>query len=187
MKLYICEKPSLAKAVFSGLGGSESAIKEQQRNGYFKIGEHVVTFCFGHMLELIDPEEHDPKYAKWNMDDLPFRFPPKLKIKADSAKQYKVISTLLKQCDTVIHTGDNDEEGQNLIDEILLFENNTKPVKRLLIADMTEEAVIKSLNSIVDNSLYVKYGKISLARSISDQLYGYNLTRAYTLEAQKKD
>lgn len=186
MNLYICEKPSLAKALFVALGGSENEIKQQQRNGYFQHGDETVTFCFGHMLELLDPEDHDIKYKEWKLDTLPFRFEPKLKIKKDSAAQYKVISQLLKKANIVFHVGDPDEEGQLLIDEILTYEKSNKPVKRILIADLNKEAIKKSLAKIDDNCNHVKHGEYALARSISDQLFGYNLTRAYTLAARLK-
>ncbi|HAS5226699.1 TPA: DNA topoisomerase III [Vibrio cholerae] len=186
MNLYICEKPSLARALFSGLGGNDNLAKQQQRNGFFEVGDNVVTFCSGHMLELLDPEDFDEKYKEWKMSLLPFRFPIKHKIKKDAIQQYSVISSLIKKATVIYNVGDPDEEGQLLVDEILTFENNKKPVKRIFIADYNTEAVKKSLSKITDNKLHEKDGYYALARSVSDQLFGYNLTRAYTLAARIK-
>lgn len=196
MNVYICEKPSLARALAKGLGSdlSESAMKRsQQSEGFISIGNHRVTHCFGHMLELLDPEEHDIKYKEWSLDLLPMRFTPKLKVKKEAKKQYSVISRLVKEATTLYNVGDPDEEGQLLVDEILTFEGvmtndgrTNKPVKRILIADLNAAAVKKSLNNIVDNSKHVRSGHVALSRSISDQLFGYNLSRAYTLAARKK-
>ncbi|EOX3329400.1 DNA topoisomerase [Vibrio cholerae] len=186
MNLYICEKPSLARALFAGLGGNDNIAKQQQRNGYYEIGNHVVTFCFGHMLELLDPEEHDEKYKEWNMALLPFRFPAKLKIKKEAAQQYSVISSLIKKASLIYNCGDADEEGQALIDEILTFENWTGATKRIFITDYNLPAVKKSIANQSNNDLHIKEGEYSFARSVSDQLFGYNLTRAYTLAARMK-
>lgn len=185
MKVYICEKPSLARALFEGLGGD---VKRDKKNGHYQVGDHCVTYCVGHMLELLDPEDFDKKYEQWNMEDLPFKFPYKLKEKKDVLEQYKIIVSLLKKATTIINVGDPDEEGQLLVDEILHHENINKsiPVKRILIADYNQEAVKKSIANIFDNSEWKNQGKCALARSISDQLFGYNLTRAYTLGARKK-
>ena len=68
MRLFIAEKPDLAKAIVEGLGGGS------RKNGYFDCGKDYVTWCFGHMLQLLDPEDYDEKYAKWNMADLPLQF-----------------------------------------------------------------------------------------------------------------
>lgn len=186
MNLYICEKPSLAKALFIALGGNEQEIRKQQRQGFFKVNNDVVTFCFGHMLELFNPEDFDPKYKVWDMDHLPFRFELKRKVKSDSKSQYQTIAGLIKKSTLIINVGDPDEEGQLLIDEILEHENYHGETKRLLIADVNQDAIKKSLDNISNNSDYKKMGEVALARSISDQLFGFNLTRAYTLAARKK-
>ena len=70
MRLFIAEKPDLAKAIVEGLGGGS------RKDGYFDCGGDWVTWCFGHMLQLLDPEDYDHKYAKWSLDDLPMQFVP---------------------------------------------------------------------------------------------------------------
>ncbi len=179
--LYICEKPSLANAIAQGLG-----IKSKE-NGYIttKQGD-TITWCFGHMLEQLMPEEYDDKYKTWNLDDLPFLLPYRLKIKESATKQYRIIKRLLSKASTVVNAGDPDEEGQLLIDEILQYEQYQGPVKRVLIADLTPEAVKKSLRNLKPNDDYVLMGKSALARSMSDYIHGLNLTRAYTVAARQK-
>ncbi|EBF1083714.1 DNA topoisomerase III, partial [Salmonella enterica] len=78
MRLFIAEKPSLAKAIFEGLGGNPAT---EKKNGCYEHGTDVVTWCFGHMLELYDPQDYDVKYAAWRFDDLPIKtpWPPKYK------------------------------------------------------------------------------------------------------------
>ncbi len=86
MRLFIAEKPSLAKAIFEGLGGNPAT---EKKNGCYEHGTDVVTWCFGHMLELYDPQDYDVKYATWRFDDLPIKtpWPPKYKIRADAQQQ----------------------------------------------------------------------------------------------------
>lgn len=185
MRLFIAEKPSLAQAIYEGLGGNAT---DKMKNGFFEIGDDKVTACFGHMLELFDPEDYDEKYKKWNMDDLPIAsfYPPSLRPKEDAKQRLDVIFELIKQADEIVHAGDVDEEGQLLVDEILNFVGNTKPVKRILIADLNLKPVQKALNDLRPNEEFVHLGYSALARSIGDQLFGYNLTRAYTLQGRKQ-
>ena len=185
MRLFIAEKPSLAKAIFEGLGGSSTA---HMTNGFFEIGDNKVTACFGHMLELFDPEDYDEKYSKWSLDDLPIAsvYPPTLKPKEDAKQRLEVIFSLIEQADEIVHAGDVDEEGQLLIDEILHYVGNTKPVKRVLIADLNLKPVQNALNNLKPNEEFVHLGQSALARSIGDQLFGYNLTRAFTLQGRKQ-
>lgn len=138
------------------------------------------------MLELLNPEDHDEKYAQWSFPLLPMRFEPKLKVKEEASDQYKTIQSLIKKSDVIYNVGDPDEEGQLLIDEILDFEKVTVPVKRIFIADYNLTAVKKSISNASDNNLHRKDGEIALARSISDQAWGFNLTRAFTLAAKAK-
>ena len=186
MRVFIAEKPSLAQAIFEGLGGNIA--NQKKANGYFENGTDIVTWCYGHMLELFDPEDYDPNLKTWRLDDLPLKavYPPKLKPIAKSVVQLNIITGLIKKADSIVNAGDPDEEGNLLIDEILTHVNSQKPVERLLVADLNVKAVKKSLASMRPNSEFASMTQSALARSIGDQLFGYNLTRAFTLKAKEK-
>lgn len=180
MRLFIAEKPDLAKAIVEGLGGGK------REEGYYNCGDDYVTWCFGHMLQLLDPEDYDERFSKWNLDDLPIvHIPWKKKPGKDKKAQLKIIMGLLKQADIVVNAGDPDAEGQLLVDEILEYANYRLPIKRILINDNNTQVVRKALNNLRNNSEFAGLSAAAEARSVADQLYGYNLTRAYTLAAQK--
>ena len=183
MRVFIAEKPSLAKAIFEGLGGNAST---QKKNGYYEHGSDIVTWCFGHMLALCDPEDYNPKYKEWNLDDLPIKsvYPPKLKPIESSKNQLNIIIKLIGQATSIVNAGDPDPEGVLLVNEILTYTNNTKPVERVLIADLNLKSVQKALANMRPNSEFENIGLSALARSIGDQLFGYNLTRAYSIKAR---
>jgi DNA topoisomerase-3 len=185
MRLFIAEKPSLAKAIFEGLGGSLTA---KMQNGCFTIGDDKVTSCFGHMLELFEPQDYDEKYKIWRLENLPIRsiFPPSLKPKQEAKQRLEVIFKLIDEASEIVNAGDNDDEGVLLINELLTYVNNNKPVKRILISDLNLKPVQKALENLKPNENYENMGNAALARSIGDQLFGYNLTRAYTLQGRKQ-
>lgn len=183
MNLYIAEKPELAKAIVAGLGGGT------RRDGYIECSaDTCVTWCFGHMLGLLDFEDYDPKFSHWSLDDLPFSVIPwRKKPTGDSGSQaqLKIILALLKKASLVIHAGDPDEEGQLLVDEILEYAGCRLPVKRVLINDNNTALVQKAIASMRDNREFAGLSAAAEARSVGDQLYGYNLTRTYTLVARR--
>lgn len=180
MRLTIAEKPELAKAIVEAMGGGV------RKNGYYECGNDYVTYCFGHMLRLLEPHEYDEKYAKWNIDHLPLVFIPWKHVPSDSSKeQLEIIIKLLEQSESCIHAGDPDPEGQLLVDEVLDFVGYSKPVQRVLINDNNVESVREALSSMTDNQLYIHESNSTLARSICDQLYGFNMSRLYTLVAQR--
>lgn len=179
MRLFIAEKPELAKAIVEGLGGGT------RKNGFYDCGADYVTWCYGHMLQLLDPEDYDEKYSIWKMSDLPIAHVPwRKKPSNDKKDQLKIIVDLIKKADTVVNAGDPDDEGQLLVDEILQYANCCVPVKRVLINDNNTKVVRKALDNMRDNSEFAGSSSAAEARGVGDQLYGYNLTRAYTLSAR---
>ncbi|WP_458314943.1 DNA topoisomerase III [Providencia sp. CRPN00787] len=185
MRVFIAEKPSLAKAIFEGLGGNPNT---EKKKGYFQHGDDVVTWCVGHMLELSDPQDYDEKYASWRFGDLPIKtvFPPTYKIKKETAAQTKIILSLIDQAKTIVNAGDLDEEGCLLVNEILDYAKNKKPVERILVSDLNLAPVKKALADLQPNEKFRGMSNSALSRSLLDQSFGYNLTRGCTLKGREK-
>lgn len=179
MRLFIAEKPALAQVIAEALGNSK------RQPGYFQCGPDVVTWCIGHLLELVPPEVHNPAYANWVAADLPLKLrPAKYQPIAKTADQLKIIGRLITEATEIVHAGDPDDEGQLLVEEVLVYFGNSSPVKRVLINDLNANAARKALGSLRDNSEFQGLYRKALARSIGDQLYGFNMTRACSLAAQ---
>ncbi len=176
MRLFIAEKPSLGKAIASGLG------KGKPGDGCIVCGTDVVTWCFGHILEQAAPEEYDEKYKTWRMSDLPI-LPSvwKLNVTKSCAKQFSTIKKLVKEADEIVNGGDPDREGQLLVDEVLEYIGNKKPVKRILLNALDEKSVRDALADLRDNRDFIGLKNSALARSRADWSIGMNLTRAYTI------
>ncbi|WP_210461826.1 type IA DNA topoisomerase [Pantoea ananatis] len=184
MRLYIAEKPSVAADIVKALGGQFT-----RRDGYYESSSAIVSFCVGHVLEMVPPEQINPDWKHWRLDTLPLRlWPVQLRPSESTAKQAATLIELIKRRDVtdIVHCGDPDDEGQLLVDEVLEYAGNTRPVKRALINDNTQPAVKKALNALRDNrefrGLYLK----ALMRSAGDAIYGYSMTRAYTIKAREK-
>ncbi len=180
-RIFIAEKHEVAKAIADVLGVTRKG------EGFYQCGEDGVTWCAGHMLELCSPEDYDQRYKNWSLDDLPIvHIPWKYKPIQGRGKQLKIIKSLIDKAAVVVHAGDTDGEGQLLVDEILETYNVLKPVKRILINDNNERMVRKALDNLRDNSEFYGLSQAALARSVGDQLYGFNMTRLYTLKAKEK-
>ena len=181
MRLFIAEKPSLARSIATVLS------KPQENNKlYIKAGDDIIAWAAGHLLEQAMPEAYDDKYKHWNIADLPI-FPDvwKLLVKKECKDLFDNIKTLLKKADTVVNAGDCDREGQLLIDEILDFCGYKGKVLRILISDTNPEAVKKALDNLKPDSDFHGDRDAALARSRADWLHGMNLTRLYTKMAER--
>ncbi|EEG1124390.1 DNA topoisomerase III [Salmonella enterica subsp. diarizonae] len=184
MRLWIAEKPSVASDIVKALGGNFT-----RHDGYAESATDIVSYCVGHVLEMVPPEVINPAYATWSLDTLPLKlYPVQLQPKESVAKQANTLIKLIKRPDikTVVHCGDPDDEGQLLVDEVLEFAGNTAPVKRALINDNTAPAVKKAITSLKDNKdfrgLYLK----ALMRSAGDAIYGFSMSRCYSIKAREK-
>ena len=182
MKLFIAEKPSLAQAIATGIGVGEKF------DGYISLngGAEVVTWCYGHILEQLNPSEYDEKYQWWRMEDLPI-MPNiwRLKVKKTAAKQFKIIRELIGKATTIVNAGDPDREGQLLVDEVLEYVGNKKPVQRILLNALDEKSVKQSLQDLRNNQDFQGLKNAALGRSRADWLIGMNLSRAYTIQARQ--
>lgn len=181
MRLFIAEKPELGRAIVEALDGQSSTQK-----GYITKGDNIVTWAFGHIMELAEPEVYNQSYDKWNFNDLPLQLPInafKRLPKSSAKEQLKIIVTLINQNNVteIIHCGDADEEGQILIDEILDYSKTNKPILRCLINDITPKAIQKAIQTMKSNANYKGLSQSGFARSEADYLVGLNCTRFYTL------
>lgn len=181
MRLFIAEKKGLGEVIALALGNGIN------RGSYIECGADLVTWGSGHLLELVEPQSHNPAYEKWNAADLPLKLrPQRYKPIARTVAQLNAVMALIEKADEIIHAGDPDAEGQLLIDEILTFVGNRKPVKRLLINDLNTEKARQALTRMKDNAEFYGLSQSALARSVGDQLFGFNMTRGYTLASRNK-
>lgn len=187
MRLFIAEKPSLgraiaqflpAKGVPRGPAGSPPT--------HIVAGDDVVTWCFGHLLEMAEPEDYSEAFKKWDFSLLPM-VPDEWRLipKDDAKGQIKAIKALLAEADEVVNAGDPDREGQLLVDELLEHLGNSKPVKRIWLAALDETNVRKALADLRDNADYQNLKASAESRQRGDWLVGMNLTRAYTLAGRQ--
>lgn len=189
MILVIAEKPVLGKAIADALPGTAT-----MKNGCIYKDDYIVTWVFGHMLSLKEPEDYDIGYKSWNINSLPIFFKDwQVKIGKDGnlnkgqiSKSQRVnqIGNLLKQADEVIHAGDPDDEGQLLIDELLRWFNYKGIVKRLDTANTTLVAMKKALSHMTDNKPHEPYGWSAYARSVADLMVGINMSRLFSCKNQ---
>ena len=180
MRLFIAEKKNLGEVIAQAIGNGTN------KGSYIDCGSDIVTWGSGHLLESVPPERHNPAYAKWDAADLPLKLRPrKLQPIERTANQLKTVMSLMEKASEIVHAGDPDGEGQLLIDEILEYECNTIPVKRVLMNVLNAEKSRQGLGHLRDNIEFYGLSQSALARSIADELYGFNMTRAYSLAAQK--
>ncbi|MBU0801310.1 MAG: DNA topoisomerase III, partial [Alphaproteobacteria bacterium] len=188
MRLYIAEKPSVAKAIAAELGQTGKG------DGFITCGETTITWCFGHMLENAEPDEYTAKDIPtnsngkkiWRTEDLPI-IPDKwiLKPKDDAKKQLAQIGKLIKEASEIVNAGDPDREGQLLVDQVLEHFNNKSPVKRFWVSAQDSVSVQRGLQALKSNEDYAGWRDAALARGRADWLIGMNLSRAYTLRAKR--
>lgn len=180
MRLFIAEKPNLAKAIANGLGNG------RKDDGCIRCGNDIVTWCFGHMLEPAYPQDYKPEYAQWRREHLPI-IPDqwKYKVRKDAAKQLAVIGSLLREADSVVNGGDPDREGQLLVDEVLEHFGYRGPVARIWLPSLDDKSVRIALNDIRDNAPYAPLRDAARARSLADWLVGINATRAMTIKGRE--
>ncbi|WP_186376536.1 DNA topoisomerase III [Yersinia alsatica] len=182
MRLFIAEKPSLARAI------ADILPKPHRRgDGFIACGsDQMVTWCVGHLLEQAQPDAYDSRYARWSLADLPI-IPEKWRLqpRPSVSKQLNVIKQLLQQADEVVHAGDPDREGQLLVDEVLdyldLAAEKRQNVRRCLINDLNPQAVERAVERLRYNREFIPLCVSALARARADWLYGINMTRAYTI------
>ena len=157
-----------------------------KKTGFIATDEGLVTWLVGHVLEQVEPADYDPKYKLWRAEDLPI-VPKlwKLRVNPNTAAQFQIVKDLIRNADEIIHAGDPDREGQLLVDEVLDFLGNKKPVKRILLNALDRISILRANDNLRDNAEFFNLKQSALARSRADWLIGMNLSRAYTLAARR--
>lgn len=181
--LVIAEKPSVAQSYAKNL----SAYKRE--DGYLEGESCIVIWCLGHLAEYAQPEEYDPKYEKWQFDDLPI-LPEawKLKVSKDKKKQFEVIKTLMNRSDVeyLVNGCDAGREGELIFQRVYVLAGCRKPVKRLWISSMEDAAIQKGFQTMKSEEEYKNLCMAAVCRAQADWLIGMNGTRAYTTRYFKR-
>lgn len=192
LKVIIAEKPSVAKNI------AEAVASKSKRDGYFEGSSYIVTWAFGHLLELLDSKDYDEKMAGWRMDYFPFipaeflykiKSDPKDKSQVDfgAQKQISTIRALIERedVDGVISACDYDREGQIIGDIILNYLTVNKKVERLLLNEWTPEEVENGLAKLIPNTEMEPLRDAGISRQWADWVIGINLTSVSTLKYQR--
>lgn len=181
--LVIAEKPSVAQSYAKNL----SAYKRE--DGYLEGESCIVSWCLGHLAEYAQPEEYDPKYEKWQFDDLPI-LPEawKLKVSKDKKKQFEVIKTLMNRSDVeyLVNGCDAGREGELIFQRVYVLAGCRKPVKRLWISSMEDAAIQKGFQTMKSEEEYKNLCMAAVCRAQADWLIVMNGTRAYTTRYFKR-
>ena len=179
MIVCIAEKPSVAKDIARIIGANSA------RDGYMEGNGYQVTWTFGHLCELKEPDDYTPMWKRWSLSAVPMipqRFGIKLINDEGIKKQFSTIERLMQAADSIINCGDAGQEGE-LIQRWVMQKAQAKcPVKRLWISSMTDEAIKQGFEELKDQQEYQSLYLAGLSRAIGDWLLGMNATRLYTLK-----
>ena len=179
MKVCIAEKPSVAREIASILGAST------KRDGYYEGNGYAVTYTFGHLCTLKEPNDYKPYWKSWDLNNLPMlpeKFETKVVSNSGIQKQFKIVKSLFDKADVVINCGDAGQEGE-LIQRWVMNEANYKgEVKRLWISSLTAEAIKEGFENLKPASDYDNLYYAGFSRAIGDWLLGMNATRLYTVK-----
>lgn len=179
--VYIAEKPDIATAIAAHLWSDYASLRSKHCYGK---GDVIVTWAYGHIMMTAMPEAYDKEYANFNK--YPIIPSTWKKLPSPTAKeQFDYIKRVLKETDLVINGGDPDREGQLLIDEILEFVHFKGEVRRILINAKDADSMKRAFDNIVSNDKFKNLYHAGLARERADWLVGINLSRAYTVNADK--
>lgn len=184
MIVCIAEKPSVAKDIAKVLGANIS------KNGYMEGNGYQVTWTFGHLCELKEPHEYNQQWKYWSLGSLPM-IPPRFGIRLKQDKgvehQFQVITSLIKNADSIINCGDAGQEGELIQRWVMQLAGTRCPVQRLWISSLTEEAIREGFQNLKDQSQYQSLYEAGLMRAIGDWTLGMNATRLYTLKYRNND
>ena len=179
MIVCIAEKPSVAKDIARIIGANSA------HDGYMEGNGYQVTWTFGHLCELKEPDDYTPMWKRWSLSALPMipqRFGIKLINDEGIKRQFGTIERLMQAADSIINCGDAGQEGE-LIQRWVMQKAQAKcPVKRLWISSMTDEAIRQGFQELKDQSEYQPLYLAGLSRAIGDWILGMNATRLYTLK-----
>lgn len=192
MRVWIAEKPSVGRAIAGHLADPQKASRSHIECG----SGDVVTWCFGHLLHDFKPEEYTEAWS-WKglgeahaadmLDDVLPMCPDEFKLKPgkDAKEQFDAVNRLVKAADSVVHAGDIDREGQLIVDELLQFIGNRRPVMRLDTSSLDDVNLSRAIKSLTNNSKNAATTEAGYARREADWLFGMNLTVAVTFAARK--
>ncbi len=179
MKVCIAEKPSVAREIASVLGANT------KRDGYYEGNGYAVTYTFGHLCTLKEPNDYKPHWKSWDLNNLPMlpdKFETKVVENSGIQKQFKIIKSLFDKAELVINCGDAGQEGE-LIQRWVMNEANYKgEVKRLWISSLTTEAIKEGFENLKPSANYDNLYYAGFSRAIGDWLLGMNATRLYTVK-----
>ena len=179
MIVCIAEKPSVARDIAEVLGA------RTRKDGYIEGNGYQVTWTFGHLCTLKEPDDYTPSWKMWSLSSLPM-IPPRFGIKLINddgiEKQFHIIEGLMQKADEIINCGDAGQEGELIQRWVMQKAGATCPVKRLWISSLTEEAIRDGFNHLKDQSEFKPLYEAGLSRAIGDWLLGMNATRLYTLK-----
>lgn len=178
MRLIIAEKPAVSRAIASVLG-----VKKRE-DGYMEGNGYLVSWCFGHLVELADADAYDEKYAKWRYKDLPIMPNPwQYTVSRDKKKQLDLLCSLMKRTDVteVINACDAGREGELIFRTVYKLSGCNKPMKRLWISSMEDAAILDGFANLRDGAEYDSLYESALCRSKADWLVGINATRLFSV------
>ena len=175
--LILAEKPSVGRDIANALN------LQQKSNGYIEGKQYIVTWALGHLVTNATPEQYNPSYKEWNLEDLPI-IPKKMKtvVISKTNRQFKIVKSLIldKNVKEIIIATDAGREGELVARLILDKVGNKKPIKRLWISSVTKKAIQEGFKQLKNGNAYQNLYKAALARSEADWIVGINATRALT-------